>query len=187
MNVAMAEVAHFRPVLRIDKPHLHLVDEGVLAGFLHLALGFGAFIGPDVVFRQGVVDNLHAHLDGHLIAGGAVFSQEVFENKHRHIGADLDLAHEILPDHLAGEDAVDLVVEKVAGWGLGVRHGQIARETGSAADWASTASVSGSTTTTRMEAQSSRSSIRPRLAALLGVTWSKPVSRSSLAPMAMPA
>ena len=187
VNIAMTEVCEFRPVLRIHKPNLHLVDEGVLACFLHLALSFGAFIWPDVIVGQGVIDNLHAHLDRHLITGGAVFAEQVFEDEDRHVGSDLDLANEILADHLARENAVDLVVEEIAGWGLGVCHGHIARETGSAADWASTASVSGSTTTTRTELQSSRSSIRPTLASVLGATCSRPVSRSSLAPMAMPA
>ena len=75
VNIAMTEVCEFRPVLRINKPHLHLVDEGVLACFLHLALSFGAFIRPDVIVGQGVIDNLHAHLNRHLIAGGAVFAE----------------------------------------------------------------------------------------------------------------
>ena len=40
--------------------------------------------------------------------------EQELEDEDRHVGADLDLADEVLADDLAGEEAVDLVVERVA-------------------------------------------------------------------------
>ena len=49
VGVLVTKIRDFGPVLGINEPYLHLVDEGVLTGLLHLALCLGAFIGPDVV------------------------------------------------------------------------------------------------------------------------------------------
>ena len=81
-----------------------------LTSLLDLALCLGALIGSDVVVGQGVVHDLQAHLDSHLVAGGAVLAEQVLEDEHRHVGADLDLADQVLANHLAGEDSVDPVV-----------------------------------------------------------------------------
>ena len=80
---------------------------------LDLALGLHRLVGADVVVGQRVVDDLQAHLDRHSVRRGAVLAEQELEDEDRHVGADLDLPDEVLADDLAGEDAVDLVVEGI--------------------------------------------------------------------------
>ncbi len=114
VDVLVAEVRDLRPVLGVDQADLHLVDEGVPAVLLDLALRLGTLVRADVVVGQGVVDHLQPHLDRHLVGRGAVLPEQVLQHEHRNVRADLDLPHQVLADDLAGEDAVDLVVKGVA-------------------------------------------------------------------------
>ena len=114
---------------------------------LHLALRLLGLVRADVVVGQRVVDDLQAHLDGHLVRRRAVLPEQVLQDEDGHVRADLHLADQILADDLAGEEAVDLVVEGVARWGREEDHPQIPRFTGISSDWAIRASVVGSCST----------------------------------------
>ena len=114
MDELVAEIVDLRPVVGVDKPHLHLVDERMAPVLLDLALRLHRLVGADVVVGEGVVDDLQPHLDRHLVRGGAIFPEEELQNEHGNVGARLDLADEILADDLARENPVRLVVERVA-------------------------------------------------------------------------
>ena len=100
----------------------------------------------------------------------------------------LTLRTRSLRTHLAREDPVDLVVEErrapVAARSLMVRS---PRSTGISPDWASTASVAGSSTTMRTESHSSRRASGRCWPRMLGVSCRRRCRGRALAPMAMPA
>ena len=86
---------------------------------LDAALGLRRFVGPDVVLGQDVVDDFEAHLDRQLVGRGTILAEQVLQDEDRNIDADLDPSDEVLAHDLAGEDTVDLVVERIAGTGGG--------------------------------------------------------------------
>ena len=114
----VAEVDGLGPVVGVDEAHLHLVDEGVLALLLDLALRLRRLVRADVVVRERVVDDLQPHLDRDLVRRGAVLAEQELEDEDRHVRADLHLADQVLADDLAGEEPVHLVVEGIARRGL---------------------------------------------------------------------
>ena len=73
---------------------------------LDLALRLRRLVGPDVVVRERVVDDLQPHLDRDLVGRRAVLPEQELEHEDRHVRADLDLADEVLADDLAGEEPV---------------------------------------------------------------------------------
>ena len=115
VQVAVTEVDGLGPPLAVGDAYLHLVDEAVTPLVHDHALGLHRLVGPDVVLGKGVVDDLEAHLDRDRVRGGAVLAEQELEHEDRHVGADLDVADEVLADNLAGEGAIDLVVEGVSG------------------------------------------------------------------------
>ena len=80
-NLAVPEVHCLGPVQAIDQLHLDLVDEGVAPVLLDLALCLVRLIRTDVVVREGVIDDLQAHLDGRLVRRGAVLPEQVLKDK----------------------------------------------------------------------------------------------------------
>ena len=144
VDVLVAEVGDLGPVARIDQPHLHLVDEGVPALLLDLALRLRRLVGADVVVGQRLVDDLHPHPDRHLVGRGAVLPEEVLEHEDGDVRPDLHLADEVLADDLAREDASHLVVELVADGDLLFGDPHIPSLTGISSDCPNTASVAGS-------------------------------------------
>ena len=130
VHVLVAEVRDLGPVVRVDEADLHLVDEGVLAALLDLAWAFIDSSGADVVVRQRVVDDLQPHLDRDLVRRRAVLPEQELEDEDRHVRADLHLAHEVLADHLAGEQPVHLVVEGVSCGDGAVAHGLHSKSNG---------------------------------------------------------
>ena len=92
------------PVVGVDEPNLHLVDEGVFPVLLDLALRLRRLVGPDVVVGERVVDDLQSHLDRDLVRRGAVLAEQELEHEDGNVRADLDLADEVLAHDLAGEE-----------------------------------------------------------------------------------
>lgn len=124
MQVAVPEVDSLGPEIGIDEADLDLVDERMPAAVLDLDLSLHRFVRSDVVLRQGVVDDLEAHLDRHLVRRRRVLAEQVLEDEDGDVRAHLHLADKILPDDLAREQAVGLVVKGVPTGNGADAHGQ---------------------------------------------------------------
>ena len=112
-TILVPEVDQFRPVLVVvgQVADLHLVDERVLALVLDHRLDLVRLVGPDEVRGDRGVDDPQPGVDGGGIVGGAILPEQVFQDEDRDVRTDLDLADEILADHLPGEDLRGFLVE----------------------------------------------------------------------------
>jgi hypothetical protein len=148
VDVLVAEVGELGPIVGVDEAHPDLVDERPAASLFDLALGLHRLVRADVVLGEGVVHHLKAHLDRHLVRRRAVFAEQELQDKHRHVRADLHLTDEVFADDTPGEDAVDLVIKRVALW-------EVAHESLSSAHLGATALTTLTATTRRGHARRS--------------------------------
>ena len=118
----LSKLTRLGPVVGIDEPDLHLVDEGVFPVFLDLALRLHRLVGANVVVCERVVDDLQSHLDRDFVGRGAVFSEQELEHEDRDVCPDLDLPDEVLSHDLSGEELVRLVIERIAGGRCSIAH-----------------------------------------------------------------
>ncbi len=70
---------------------------------LDLGLGLLRLIGPDEVLGQCLIDDVQAGLDGGGVVGCAVLAEQELEHVDGHVGADFDLADEVLAYDPPGE------------------------------------------------------------------------------------
>ena len=115
VDVLVAEVREVGPelVLARDEPDVDLVDEAVLALPLELRLRLLGLVGSDEVLLQSLVDDLEAGRDRRRVVGRAVLAEQELKDVDGHVGADLDLADEVLADDPARERVVGQAVERV--------------------------------------------------------------------------
>src|SRR4051812_14512616 len=70
-------------------------------------------VGADEVRAQNLVDGVQPRLDRGRVVGRAVLPQEELQHVDRNVGADLDLADEILAHDPSGKRLVGLAIEGV--------------------------------------------------------------------------
>ena len=106
MDVLVPEVDQFRPVLVVvgQVSNLDLVDERVLALVLDERLDLVGFVGTDEVRGERVVDHPQPGIDCRLVVGCTVLAEQVLQDEDGHVCPDLDLADQILADHLPGKN-----------------------------------------------------------------------------------
>ena len=82
---------------------------------LSSALAFSDSSGRMKFSAQRLVDDLEPGRDRGRVVGRAVLPEQELEDVDGHVGADLDLADEVLADDAAGEVPVGQLVEAVVG------------------------------------------------------------------------